>query len=299
MNCQQVCNQLSSYFDGELEAESHAEIQQHIRQCSSCSCELTSYQGLRELFQLPVSDASLAALPSWESIAARLAQSDEAAPSLAASMGNHWKVAAGIMCAIAASVVLFANLRGTLQHESASHDHSTVERANAATMNLQPVLDLFAQSPELAVAMLKDKFATESLTISELDSSFGRPTLVGSLASTDSLPSNAKVVSSQLMSFPFCNCPQGACTCGPNGCNCAACVCQRPDGSTYLVLEHCRAQDISFGDLPTQVVNRGNLRLQQATSNGTQAISWERESGRMTVIGLRNVTEIGALLASK
>ncbi|MEZ6080199.1 MAG: zf-HC2 domain-containing protein [Pirellulaceae bacterium] len=298
MNCQQVCDQLSSYFDGELEAGSQAEMQQHFRQCNSCSDELASYQALRELLQLSVSKASLVALPSWESIAARLDQTDEAAPQLASSMANHWKAAAGIVCAIAASVVFFASLRGTLQHDAASHNHSTLKQAGAATMNLQPVLALFAQSPELAVALLTDKFATKSLSITELDSSFGRPTLVGSLAGSGSLPSNAKVVSSQLLSFPFCSCPEGACNCGPNGCNCAASVCQRPDGSRFLVLEHCKSQDVSFGDLPTQLVSRGDLHLQQATSHGTQAVSWERETGCMTVIGLRDVAEIGTLLAS-
>ena len=298
MNCQQVCDQLSSYFDGELEADSHAEVQQHIQQCNSCSCELASFQKLRELFQVHTSEVSLAAPPSWESIAARLDETNEATSRLSSPIGNHWKTAAGVVCTIAASVLLFASLRFSLQNESASHSHSHSEQANAATLNLQPVLAMFAQSPERALALLTDKFASASLSISELDSSFGRPTLVGSLASTDSLPSRAKVVSSRLLSFPFCSCPEGACTCGPNGCNCAACVCQRPDGSTYLVLEHCKSQDVSFGDLPTQLVSRGDQHLQQVSSSGTQAVSWERGSGRMTVIGLRNATEIETLLAS-
>ena len=85
--------------------------------------------------------------------------------------------------------------------------------------------------------------------------------------------------------------------CGPGGCNCVACLCERPDGSTYLVLEHCKSQSVTFGDLPVQLVKRGNRHLQQVEAQGTTAISWEQDGERLTAIGVRGPQEIDMLLA--
>ena len=78
-----------------------------------------------------------------------------------------------------------------------------------------------------------------------------------------------------------------------------ACFCQRPDGSTYLVLEHCKSQSVTFGDLPVQLVKRGDRHLQQVEVDGTTAISWENMGERMTAIGLRDNVEIESMLALK
>ena len=77
-----------------------------------------------------------------------------------------------------------------------------------------------------------------------------------------------------------------------------ACICERPDGSTYLVLEHCQSQAVSFGDLSVRLVNRGDRKIQQVMVDGTHTISFDQEGGTVTVVGLRGDTEIESLFAS-
>ena len=106
-----------------------------------------------------------------------------------------------------------------------------------------------------------DSIARAAEQVAEAE--FGRPTFLQASMKRNALPGNARMVSTKLIQFPYYKCLNGACTYGPGGCNCVACFCERPDGSTYLVLEHCKSQSVTFGDLPVQLVKRGNRHLQQ------------------------------------
>ena len=64
------------------------------------------------------------------------------------------------------------------------------------------------------------------------------------------------------------------------------------------MFEQCKSQAISFGDLPAQIVKRDGREIQQVTVNGTKAISFNRDNGKVTVVGLRNDAEIDSLFAS-
>lgn len=304
MNCKQARELMSAYFDGELNSvkdESPDEVRDHIAGCKGCAGELRSFEQLR---QLAASQTSRQLTPpSWESIAVRLnevssmalaAGSDTVEPA-ASDAQLTWmrRAVIGGLLTLAASMLLFFSLRGP-QH----HDETSVTQASVATINLQSLMELFSTDADKAIATLASQLPTVDVPLANVEAVFGRPTFAQASAKNNSLPGNAQLVSTKLLQFPYCKCPKGACTCGPGGCTCVACLCERPDGSTYLVLELCKSQSITFGDLPVQLVKRGDRHLQQVEAKGTTAISWEQGGERLAAIGIRGAQEIDSLLAN-
>ncbi len=309
MNCEQACELMSAYFDGELESGAGGtrdEVRDHLAACIDCAGKLRSFEQIRLLASSQKSGQRVP--PPWEMIAVRLVEISSAASSagtdhasidgtksavsILQQMRNR-RLALGGLLALAASAILFFSLRGTSPHESRS-----TNQASVATLDLQPFMELFNTDSDKAMATLASQHPTTDVTLATAEAEFGRPTFVQRSASSNSLPGKAQLVSTKLVQFPYCKCPKGACTCGPGGCSCVACVCQRPDGSTYLVLEHCKSQSVTFGSLPVQIVRRKDRDLMQVEADGTTAISWEQNGERLTAIGLRGFQEIDTLIAN-
>ncbi len=302
-NCNSVRDQLSAYVDGELSPALATQVEQHLTDCESCSKELGEFKHLSNLARVHVE--STGQPPAWATMAAKLDHSVNGT-ALAASSSTaeqnrglapvrspNWKTISGAIVALAATVLIVANMM-TPNHET----HPTTNQASVTAVNLQPVLELFQTNAPAALNALESQFTLKDVALSDADADFGRPTYVSTAAKEHTLPGDAMVASTKIFSLPFCQCPKGQCTCGPGGCNCVACVCERPDGTTYLVLEHCKSQAVSFGDLPVQLVKRGDREVQQITIDGTETISFNRPSGKITVVGLRGESEIETLMAS-
>ncbi len=300
MNCNTVRDQLSAYMDGELTDETAAQVQQHLAGCESCSHELALFEQLCMLVHAHVEPSTQP--PAWElisqklndsALAAGIASTDLWNRGLAPVRSRNWKTLTGAIVALAATILLVANVMIPKRE-----DQQSMNQASMAAVNLQPVLERFQGDAFSAINALKSQFTFQDIALADADADFGRPTYVSTAAQTHTLPGDATVASTKTFSFAFCKCPKGQCLCGPGGCQCVACVCERPDGSTYLVLEHCKSQTVSFGDLPIQLVKRGGRDVQQVTIDGTETISFDRTSGKITVVGLRGESEIETLLAS-
>ncbi|MCA9159096.1 MAG: hypothetical protein KDA72_12255, partial [Planctomycetales bacterium] len=225
-------------------------------------------------------------------------------PAKARGGSRHWKITAGGLVALAASLLLFASLRPSpIENQSRKPQVIGSPLANSTVvgevpMNLQPLLEQFPHDARQALDQLSSQLAASDVPMDQADAAFGRATFVSTAVQSHALPGQAKVAATKVLSFPFCKCPPGQCNCGAGGCNCVACICERPDGSTYLVLEHCQSQAVSFGDLSVRLVNRGDRKIQQVMVDGTHTISFDQEGGTVTVVGLRGDTEIESLFAS-
>ncbi len=305
-DCSFVRDHLSAFMDGELATNTAEKVEQHLATCATCSHELAQFQQLSGLVSGADLDAGKNAkminLPSWELLEKRMNSGRSALPvdsaigsrvtQVAAPRSIHnWTLRVGVVAALAASLLIIA---GLLLPQGG--DRLAEQQASTASINLQPVLESFQLDPEAALTRLTDKFTVRNIPLTEADTDLGRTTYVNAAANENALPGGAKLASATLISLPFCKCPPGQCSC-LGGCNCVACFCERPDGSTYLVLEHCKSQGISFGDLPVTQIVRDGHQLQQVTVNGTQTISFDRPTGTITVVGLRSDAEIETLLA--
>jgi anti-sigma factor RsiW len=62
MNCSRVIKNMSSYLDGELGHEEHAELKSHLATCARCAAEL---QRMRELHDCFVQAPRYSALPGF------------------------------------------------------------------------------------------------------------------------------------------------------------------------------------------------------------------------------------------
>lgn len=302
MNCNSVREQLSAYMDGEMSPAMAAQVERHLSGCELCTKELAGFKQLSHVVRVHVERSGQP--PAWETIAAKLDVSGSTLAAGSSTTGRklepalvhssrRWRTIAAAIVALAATVLIVANMM-------TPHDetHPTTNQASVAAVNLQPVLELFQKNGTAAMDALASQFTLKDVALADADADFGRATYVSTAAKANRLPGDAMVASTKTFSFPFCQCPKGQCTCGSGGCHCVACVCERPDGTTYLVLEHCKSQAVNFGDLPVQLVMRGDREFQQITIDGSETISFDRPSGKITVVGLRGESEIETLLAS-
>ncbi|MEO8268349.1 MAG: zf-HC2 domain-containing protein [Aureliella sp.] len=332
MNCDSVQQQLSSFFDGELSEAAATEVDAHIQACQACQAELESFEKLRLTFAV---QASSAYPPPWSAVQAALSAQDRSVslPREESVTINHERKSSRwfndimvIAASVAASILILAwtwqrtngpsqvvqnnssrselivaqEIQPRTQHEnSMSHGHMGDEHHThggdvAAVVDLNETLKLHASGTDAAMQELASRYNGKAASLTEVVESFGHQPSIQSI-----LPSSVKLVSTQLLEMPQCNCAEGECTCGPGKCNCVAAVCQRPDGSTFLVVEQCRGQDVSFGDAPTQIVKRGDHELKVGKSGDAIAVSWKAPGGRLTAFGLKSLEELDQMLATK
>lgn len=304
MRCQTVIEQLSAHFDGELSQALSGDIESHISHCESCRGELRRFGRIRDLVSASSLDGSQP--PPWAAIAAQL-QAEQAAPvavpSNPPSMRTTQSKAKDILviaASLAASFLIFSWAWRASDHSTQvadsghSHqaDHSS-HAMNATAISFQDTVSLQQQNTGLAMQSLASKYAGREASADEVVKNVGfRP------MAKSPLPSGAKLVSTHLLKLPQCSCVDDKCTCGPGDCNCVVCVCERPDGSTFLVIEQCKGQKVNFGELPVQLVHRSNHELLMTGNEKGLAVAWTANQTRKVAIGLRDLSEMDQLLAA-
>ncbi len=310
VHCEFVRDHLSAFVDRELAADVTAAVQAHLAECEQCWQLVTQTQKIDQLAR--GASATKDSLPAWEPFASRLTangtaqlpavdernQEKDLAKS-ANSNGISWTLIASLAVATAASIFLMITLMLPRSPTQAPTTHLPGEYSTQAYLELQPVVERFRVDPRTALDALRSQYELIEYSLTQADANLGRPTFVSHVKQTAGLPGNASPISTVVLSFPSCQCPFGECTCGEGGCNCIAIVCQRPDGSVYLVFEQCRSQTVDFGDLPVQRVWREGKEMQLVMVEDFCAVTIDWETGKVIVIGLRDDEEIAKLAASR
>ena len=284
MNCEKCNERLSEFADNELTSMIADEMHVHLDACDRCAEE---YRVLRRLSMIVASSPKPQGRgPSWEDIAARL-DDHSTLPTLLDQhpKRNRWARIA-IVLSLAAALLIALGLQFGLQPKT-----RPVNQASVVAIDLQSVIEMFANSPEAAVDSLVSKYAGASTHQHSSNLEF-KP-----LVST-SLPSGVQLVSTRVVPMPFCHCPDGQCRCSPGECDCVACICERPDGSRFLIVENCTSYDVTFGDLESEFVQRAGQSYEQIRSNDLLAVSWAVNDRRLTAIGLTGEVEAASLLAA-
>lgn len=305
MNCAQAKDLLSPYYDGELSDELAVGVRQHVHHCSACQAELASFQQLSAA--VCWAPAPRPAEDNWHRIASRLEAQSSQSPSLQpveasesvdtpvggtvarpSKFGGPRTAAAMAILALAASLLVIVGLRAP-RGGSAHHESPQV----ASTVDYQDVFQLFEQQPHLAMETLSRRYAGREVSADQAETLLGyRPSIAAGL------PSQTRLVSTRVLKLPQCKCAGGKCTCGPGECNCAACLCERPDGSKFLVFEQCKTQDVTFGDLPFTIAKRDSRDVQFVKSHNRLAVSWVKDNRRLTAIGLKDEAEAESLITA-
>ncbi len=301
LHCRFVREQLSAYMDGEQPVDKAYEIEQHLDSCQACSHELMQFRQLGKFARGCIEFTCQP--PTWEMFSQKLS-SDSVATNYTNTnrlprdrkwilfpAGSGRKIAATLVV-LAATLLLFFSL---MIHNQ--EDQSAINQASIVSVDLHSLLEMFPDNAATAINSLIEQFALTEVTLTEADFSFGYPTYVGIASKKRSLPGDAKVTLTKMFPVTSCECAEGKCTCPTDGCHCIACICERPDGSTYLVFEQCKSQTVRFEDFSEELVIRDGREFRQLNVDGMRAVSIDRPTGRLTVVGLRSDEEVATFLA--
>lgn len=307
IDCLSFHEHLSAWMDGELDVEVSLLMQQHLAACELCSHEWKHFQRVDLLTgSLEVSSKCL---PAWELIEEKMSElqsgqngkrservSDEKQRLYPRS--RSWKASLGMLLALTASVIAMVSLGRFNRINRPSSQPIQNELATKNRLHLQSVVESFENNPQASLNVLREQYELQELSLADVESNFGRATFVSAVLKDGSLPGSAEPEEIRWLSLPNCHCPKGQCACGENGCNCIVSICQRPDGSIYLVFEQCSPQDVDFGELSVELVKRNGFEFQQIRAGSTRAVSFDWASGKVVVIGLRSDSEVELLFAN-
>ena len=298
MNCEIVKARLSEYYDGELDPTSIAKIQAHLANCEVCECELSKFSTMSEMLRSADSLASSAnpAPASWEQFSTLLVTPPPTS-FLVPAFNVHPKFAVIGAFALVASIALMVSLNTRMPPGAAdnNHQHSHLGAMDAmnTAIDFAELLGDPMRKPADVFTALSKRFEGRPAAIDESESLLGyRPAIA------QALPSDVRLISNHILKLPQCNCAVGTCSCGPTGCNCAASLCQRKDGTEFLIVEHCETQGISFGELASQWVHQDAHDVQLLTNGGQLIATWVADHRRLTAIGLSDKAEASAMVTN-
>lgn len=275
MNCEQVSENLSRYYDGEMSEAEAARCAEHICGCEACRCELESFQSITSA--IAVGKASALPAASWDKLSKLIQPRPDSSPATKLTPGAMRRFRVPLVTlglALAASLLLLV---------FAPNEMTT--STSEISVDLSAVIDRPIE-PAQALAQLNKEYSGESVDAADVKSILGYEP-----ATPDGLPGDIEIVSTSVLRLPVCVCTAGKCTCGPAGCNCSATLCKRRDGSELLVIEHCNSEKVELSKRPARMVNSHDRLLQLYGTEDHLTASWVAKDRRLTAIGLRTERE--------
>lgn len=277
MNCSDVQDRLSEYYDGEMSGDSQAAIAQHLAQCEVCASEYAAFEDVtRAVNRMPQPHPPIAI---WDAIAAQLPEAGLIDASLLepVSRGDEsrprWTFR---QFALAVSVLLLLGLGYWITREmrhSGNHEHSA---EFVATMD--HYLRLLPHAPDEAEQFLLDKYHGQTVNADSAARLVGYKPAVA-----EGLPEGYSLASTSVLKMPCCTCVKA--------------VCKRQDGSTLVLFEHDDEETQWFGDRPANMAMCGDEECCLVELDSSIAATWKRGSRSVTAVGVRDVDEVYTLVS--
>lgn len=274
MNCSDVQQLLSAYFDKELADDARSNVGEHLDECSECSRELAAFENLSVL----ASDLHTPAPPDhlWQQIAQQLDRHADDGQPVAEWVGpsRHWSSVTPRLFALAATVFVAVGIGWFSYHSwfaHGEHDQFAIEFGH--------YLDVFSRDPNAAQQILLAKYENRLVDPNQVIGRIGyRP------AVADGLPEGYTVESTHVVKMPCCTCVQS--------------TCRRSDGSTLAVFEHDDEQTPDwFGDRPEITASCNDTQCCLVELDDQIAASWKQGTRHITLIGVRDVAEVSQMVA--
>ncbi len=281
MECSDVQDQLSAYFDGEVTSEGREFVSRHLEHCQTCAAEFAVFRKISIAFnrvQTPQVPPSI-----WTAISATLNKSPAQAgndrvdvrpqrmksQTRFSTVWQRWALAATI-------VVLMGSGIWVIQH----HQTPTSEHMHSADFvaAMDRYLTTLATDPDAAEQFLAHKYDGKVVD------SAGAVKLLGySPAVTNGLPEEYTLASTSVLKMPCCTCVKA--------------VCQRRDGSTLVLFEHDDEKTNWFGDRPSNTAMCGDKECCLVDLDSNIAATWKRGSRSITAVGARDKGEVNTLVS--
>lgn len=288
MNCSEVQQRLSAYFDRELPTDVHQALAEHLDQCSECAAQLAGFQRLSSM-------AGNLTAPEPPDMWAELERQLDAGigpqekPSLAPSLPSEsaysppaspkrgrWSSRMtwlNLVPQVAALVLLAIGVGYLVVRNWPHHMHG-----GEMTVSLESYLDTFQQDPLKAQQVLLASYASQQIDPA------GEITQLPYRPAVSDLPPDYTLRSAYLVDMPCCKCVQA--------------VFQRSDGTALSIFEHDKEQAFGYGKCTcTDMQCDGKAMCMIAKDERLAAARWEKDGRYITVIGARDVDEIALLMS--
>lgn len=265
MQCLEVVELLSAYYDGELPFDKSVAVREHVAVCSDCSAELETLHRLSDLAMKL--DQPSPSRNVWPRIAAQLNSSPSPIAPTAVTVQRPFRKT---LLAVVALLLVGLSWIAYTQLLVRNHQHLAV--------NFGHFLDTFEQSPNEAQQELVKHYSGQPIEIpAAIRELKYRPVVA------DGLPDGYEPTQAYLLKMPCCRCLE-------------ACY-QRKDGGMVCVFEHEIDQPVWFGDRPasSKVCSGKPTRVVEVDS--CLAATWQQQRHHITVIGAKDVDEVTLLVA--
>ena len=271
MDCSEVQELLSSYFDDELASDTRKAVADHVGSCADCKGELSRFEVLSSLARgLDVASPAQRIWSQLEPQLDRESSEHEVRPRRAV-LWFRTRIGQVAMAAtiVVAAVLVWAGYSAWFQADE--HDGFAAE--------FSQYLEEFRANPDGAQQFLLAKYEGQTVDAEQAVGLVGyRPAIA------DGLPQGYSVTSTYVMKMPCCTCVQ--------------CLCNRGDGSTIVIFEHDDEETTEwFGDRPELTVDCNGTRCRVVELDDALAASWKSDNGHITVVGIRDVAELTRLVA--
>lgn len=282
MNCIEIQELLSPYYDGELASDPRTSVTEHLRNCTSCADVLAGYGRVSQSFSAAPVDAVSEHV--WVNIVDELNQSGKLSDkpevvtaSVSRESERPWVTRATYQrLAIAASILIVFGLTTWLRHQDSISDmHHSHGTEFVATMD--HYLNLLPEHPDQAEQFLLEKYDGKVVPPEQAISLVGyRPTVA------DGLPEGYTLASTSVLKMPCCTCVKA--------------VCKRTDGSTLILFEHDDEKADWFGDRPTKRAMCGDKECCLVALDSSIAATWQAGTRSVTAVGARDQVEVASLV---
>lgn len=272
MNCHEVKDQLSAFFDAELPEPQAAEVRQHLASCADCAQRRDAFAGLSGMVQslpqppLPTDD--------WQMLQGQLTAGPAAEPLRGRSVEEQFHLPTRIRRAMIVAATVAAALLVWLGSEywggPARHELMAADFAHYVE-NLQ-------DNPEAAQRKLLHQFNG-----SEIDPAVTAQTVSYQPAAARTLPPEYTLESVYALKMPCCDCLQT--------------VCRRSDGSRIAIFEYAEEQSATYGDARQTMMQCRNQSCCLVNLSDQLAVTWNDGGRQITVAGIRDQSEIETLIA--
>jgi len=271
VNCPEVQQKLSAYFDGELPNEVQVPVAAHLEDCSTCAEDLAAFGKLSDL-SAALTDPQAPA-HQWNDLEAKLDGEEKDSMPTPSSPPNHSQRFPARFLAMAATLLIAVGL-GVANYQT----WFSADKHDRLAINFDHYLEEFDQNPEKAQQILLAKYEGRPATVQQATA-----TLRYEPAIARGLPSGCSLEDVFLLDMPCCTCAQA--------------IYKLDDGQLIAVFEHDEDQPVWFGDRPT-IDCLCDGKPTSIVQIGTRlAATWKQGNRYITIIGARDLEDVTQLVA--
>jgi len=278
MNCSEIQNLLSAYYDDELSAELRANVDTHLEKCSDCATELGGFEKLRSLAaQRDTPETPVAVwLAVEQDLQTRLRDGEAPAEPIPVTAQrelrppNSWHSKRIFKYAAALAATVLIGFVGFQFFNHGDHDHEEMAKAME-----QVASNIDADG---ATTLLLNKFGGSEVSAKDAITQVGYQPIA-----SKGLPAGYSVEGIQVLNMPCCKCTQTAC--------------KRPDNTRFFIYEHDNEDTGWFEHQNKRQSECCGKTCEIVELDNRLAVTWQKGNRHITLLGVRDEEEIELLVS--